>query len=841
MAKKTEGDIIEKAIKRLKAAVKSDEHNRSAGIDDLKFANGEQWSSAEKKRRSDDGRPALTVNLLPKYVEQVVGDMLHNTPSVKIRPVDSRGDMNIAKIRQGIISQIEYQSNSKGIYGYGSRQMVTCGYGAWRVLTRYCEDNPFLQEIYLQGIRNPFLVYMDPTAQDQNYADAKWGLLLEKMSKEDFEDKYPNAALPTDDFKTGPGLADEHWYDGEKVTVAEYFEKSTETVKMVQLDDGRVMSEEEYKEIHKKWKEKFQELLDKIEMGPEAQPAMPPMGGATPAPPQQPIAQGAPPPPQVPASMGAGPVPSPQVPPAGPGQMPPQGPQGAKPPMPPMGAPQAPAMQNIEPEPKIAKRRDTEKTVIRHRILTCLEILEGGVEGDIFPGKYIPLVLLKGKELNIEGKNYVYSLIRHAKDPQKLINYWNTSAAEVIALAPKAPWIGTAKQFEGYEEDYASANVKNFPMLKYNADPEAAGAPIRQSPGQPPVAIFEQIRRGEENLKSVIGMFNADVGAQGSEQTGAAITARQKPGDIGTFEFMENLARSVSYTGKIINSMIPEVYDTERDVRIRNIDESESFVPVNTTVGAAVKSVEKDPERFLGLDHTKLRDIFSKDGKDAKFNDITVGDYDVVVTTGPSYATQRQESAQHLMQLIQSNPQQMSLAMDLVVENMDFKDADVLAARLRKTLPPNMAKPRQGEQPTPPPPPPPQVLLAQAKVESEKIKAETMKAKLQLEQMKMQKEMKGEQQAPPDPSVAVDAQLSQMKVQLEQMKMQHEKEKIAAENQRQQLQAQLEQSRLQFEVQRQNLTLQLQRESHIAKMREMEMSAEEKRAMKREPKRRVEE
>ena len=382
-----------------------------------------------------------------------------------------------------------------------------------------------------------------------------------------------------------------------------------------------------------------------------------------------------------------------------------------------------------------------------------MEILDGGTEGNRFPGKFIPIVLLKGKELNIEGKNYIYSLIRHAKDPQKMANYWYTNAAETIALAPKTPWLGTAKQFEGYEKDYAAANVENFPFLKYNSDPDAPGPPQRTGPPQPPAAIFEMLRKSEDSIKSVIGMFNADVGAPGSEQTGAAITARQRPGDIATFEFMVNMAGAVAYTGRILNDMIPEVYDSERDVRLRNIDETETFMPVNTTVGAAMRAVKARPEIY-GLDPARLSQMVAKEGRQAKFNDITVGKYDVVVTTGPSYATQRQESSQALLSLVQSAPQQMAVALDLIVRNMDFKDADELETRLRKPLlSSGLVKPKPGEVVTPMPPNPAavkaqteiakaqsQTQMAQMKVEAEKIKLESQKVRLAMEIAQLQAE-----------------------------------------------------------------------------------------------------
>ena len=706
---KAEQKIIDTALKRLDRCVKAESHTRAAAIEDLKFVSGAQWDDGEKKRRADKGRPALQINLLDKFCTQVEGDMMHNSPSIKVRPIDSRADINIAKIRQGIISNIEYLSNSKAVYGYGAKQMVRCGFGAWRVLTRYTEENPFLQEAYLESVRNPFLVYMDPTSKDQNYADAKFGFVLEKMTREEFKDRYPKAQWPSDALKTGSGLVDEHWFDGDLITVAEYFTSESETVEMLQLEDGRVVDREGFEEIKAAWELKNERMMEALQT-PPPMPQAPQIG----------------------------------TPPAT------QAPQIGTPPMPQALGGQPPAAMNpglalagqikrVGTEPRVVKKRNTEKTVIKHRIITCCEILDGGADGNRFPGKYIPIVLLKGRELNIEGKNHVFSLIRFAKDPQKLVNFWNSAAAETIALAPKAPWLGTARQFEGYENDYATANVENYPMLKYNADPEAPGPPQRQAPGQPPVAIFEQIRRGEENIKSVIGMFGSDLGDQGPERTGAAIVARQRPGDIGTYEFMENLSRAILFTGKVLNEIIPEIYDSERDVRLRNIDETETFAPINTTVGQAAKLIEAKPEMYQGLDVNKIKRLLMDEGKEAKFNDVTAGKYDVVVTVGPSYATQRQEAAQHLLQLAQSMPQQMSLAADLIVQNLDFKDADELAGRLRKTLPRNLITPKPGEV-LPPPQPTPQQMAIQAKMASEQAKTQISQMKLEQEKLKLEAE-----------------------------------------------------------------------------------------------------
>ena len=737
-SKSREQKIIDRALKNLKRAVDSVQHNYVAGVDDLRFANGEQWDNAEKQRRSRSGRPALTVNLLPKYIDQVTGDMRHNCPQIKLRPVDNKADVHMARIREGLINQIQYNSSARDIYVHGGEMQVRSGYGAWRVLTRWCDDNPFLQEIYIESIKNPFLVYMDPDSKDLNYADANYAFIMEKMHREEFERRYPDAEMPGDNFKVAQGLGQEMWYDKDSVTVAEYFEKVTETVTMCQMEDGTYMTEEEYKEAVKQWGIDTTEAIQQIISAPE-QPIAPPQGMPNlnnPAPPQA----------GTPAAM------APQaITPQGLAPQTPQGPQMAPPQaqVPPQA--QAPQIPPVTPKPKVVKRRELERPVIKHYVMTCTELLNKKKDrknepedkwiertADIIPGDFIPLVVARGKIINIEGKEFVQSLIRNAKDMQKMVNYWHTTAAETIALSPKTPWIGTAKQFEGYEADYANANVENIPYLKFNPDPEVPGAPQKIPVAQPPQAVFQQIAVAEGNLKSVIGMFNADVGDAGPERTGAAILARQAPGDIGTYVFMDHLASAIAHTGRIINSMIPFIYDTERDIRLRGADDAESFVPVNTTLKTVVRSMKDNPERYSGLDKMRVMEAVKKYGPNAKFNDITAGKYDVFSSVGPSYATQRAEAADMLFKMFNSMPQQMSLAADLIVENLDFKDADKLARRLRKTLPPNIVEQREGEvlqqQPNP------ALIMQEMQMQANNAKVQMAQMKLEVEKLKLERE-----------------------------------------------------------------------------------------------------
>lgn len=744
MARKTKAqeirDWIDKRVKELDTDIKADRHNREAAIEDLKFFNGEQWNTGAIRDRKADGRPYLTINLFPQYVNQVIGDIRHNRPRAKITPNDSEADANIARIREGIISDSEYQSNSDYIYVESGTMMTTCGYGAWRIKTKYSEENPFVQEMYDELIENPFTVIMDSRAKDPMYADANRAFIICKIPREQFEEDYPDAEVPSDNtLQKASGITYENWYDKDTVTVAEYFVRKKEKKMMVQMEDGTVMEEKDSDELIKKWEEKNQELINRISN--PASVAAPSPGAMTPT--------GAPPNPATTPTLPQGQPVSPSLPAGAPVQSavsPPAAP-GAQPnalPVPPLKMPQP-----MTPRPKVVKRRETEITKVKHYTITACDILsKNELEGEDVPGSMIPIVLITGRRVNIEGKRYISGLVRNAKDSQKNVNYWYSAAAERVALEPKSPWIGTARQFEGYEQDYLQANTRNFPMLKYNPDSHDGTVlppPQRMGPGQIPAALFQQLNTSLSLFEAAIGMHKSDVGAdEGQGRTGAAVYARQKPGDIATFSFMDNLARGIAHGAKIKNSMIPDLYDSQRDVRLRNPDETETWVPINTTVKQAYNAIRSNPERYRGMNTTRLVAAMQKEGPDTKFNDISAGKYAVKVTVGPSYATQRAESAEAMLRIVQANPKMMNLAGDLIFKNLDMRDSDVLSERLKRTLPPGLNTTRPGEVPPPPLPPAPALVLAQKKVELENQRVQLQAAKVQVEKLKMMKEIQSE-------------------------------------------------------------------------------------------------
>jgi hypothetical protein len=304
--------------------------------------------------------------------------------------------------------------------------------------------------------------------------------------------------------------------------------------------------------------------------------------------------------------------------------------------------------------------RDSVRKQIKWCKLTAMEVLEERT----WPGKYIPIIPVYGQQLVIESKRKKYGLVRNAKDPQRMLNFWQTSITESVALAPKAKWLLAEGQDEGHELEWASANVKSSPVLRYkqkDIEGQPAPAPVRLQPEPPPAGILAASASINNDLQAVLGIFDPNQMPTGN-MSGKAINGQQQQMDLTNFHYFDNLTRSIRYAGKILLDLIPKIYDHERVMRIIGYDNQPELVVLNQrTVDAA------------GV--TKI------------LNDVTVGEYDVVMETGPGYNSKRQEAVANMMPLLSASPELMKIAGDLVFRNMDFPGADVIADRLAASNP----------------------------------------------------------------------------------------------------------------------------------------------------------
>jgi hypothetical protein len=303
----------------------------------------------------------------------------------------------------------------------------------------------------------------------------------------------------------------------------------------------------------------------------------------------------------------------------------------------------------------VVSERDTLRKVIKWCKLTGLEVLEEST----WMGKYIPIVPVYGQQITIDDKRKKYGLVRMAKDPQRMYNYWRTALTESVALAPKAKWLLAEGQDEGHENEWAQANIKAAPVLRYkqkDIEGQSAPVPVRLQPEPPPAGIVEATASINNDLQTVVGIFDSNQFAQGN-QSGKAIRGQQMQIDMTNFHYFDNLTRSLKHTGRIILDLIPKIYDKERVMRIIGYDNRPEMVTINQ------RTVDDE-------------------GVEKILNDVTTGEYDVFMDTGPGYQSKRQEAVESMVPLLQSNPELFQAAGDLVFRNMDFPGADVIADRL---------------------------------------------------------------------------------------------------------------------------------------------------------------
>ena len=590
---KDKKNVLDTMRSRLTMAIGAYSDSREDELDDLRFYAGSpdnqwQWPADVLATRGSvqgqtiNARPCLTINKLPQHVRQVTNDQRQNRPSGKVIPADDRADPAVAEIFDGIVRHIEYMSDADVAYDTACENQVAYGEGYIRLLTEYCNDDTFDQDIKIGRIRNSFSVYMDPTIQDPCGSDAKWCFITEDLTREEYERLFPDAQPVTSIMSSGVGDQSlSNWVNENTVRIAEYFYVDYEPITLNLYPGNQSFFE---------------------------------------------------------------------------------------------GSPEDKMMKQNGLKP--SKSRKVQRKKVKWCKTNGYEMLE---ERD-WAGSYIPVIRVIGNEFEVDGQIYVSGLVRNAKDAQRMYNYWVSQETEMLALAPKAPFIGYGGQFEGYESQWKTANTTNWPYLEVNPDVTDGQGSVLPLPmrAQPPMAqngLIQAKMGASDDIKATTGQYDSSLGQTSNERSGKAILARERQTDTGTYHYVDNLARAIRYTTRQIVDLIPKIYDTQRVARIINLDGETSMVKIDPTQPEPMKKITDPNNPSIVID---------------KIYNPSVGKYDVVVTTGPSYMTKRQEALESMAQLLQANPQLWAVAGDLFVKHMDWPGSQELSKRLAKTIDPKI-------------------------------------------------------------------------------------------------------------------------------------------------------
>lgn len=305
------------------------------------------------------------------------------------------------------------------------------------------------------------------------------------------------------------------------------------------------------------------------------------------------------------------------------------------------------------------KTRITWCSYAQMHLVTGFAILSGPYEYRL---NRLPIIRMSGRVVNVGGRRVRYGLVRFMKDPVRLKNFWRSVAAEQLGYAPKAQWIAPESAVEGREELFRKAHLSRDPLIIYNDGAEVP--PQRLDPPAPQAALLNEAQVNAQDMKDVTGIHDASLGIRSNETSGRAIQARQREGDIASLTFFDNGNASVLEAGDVINQLIPQIYDGTRVIRTIGEDEQQKFARIN-------------------------------DPMDPNAVDLSVGMFDVALSTGTSYTTRRVEAAQAMMDAIQVWPQLMTVAGDLVARAQDWPGADKIAERLEQAAQASQVDPEQ--------------------------------------------------------------------------------------------------------------------------------------------------
>jgi len=575
----------------LRISVEANGENTKLAIDDLEFEDGNQWPADLANMRRIDRRPTLTINLTRSMVKRICNNMRQQRPRIKVHPVGDGARVEDAKVVGGLIRHIETLSNASVAYDTGGESAVKIGWGYWRVIAEWVDEESRDQELKIRAIRNAFTVYDDPSCQLPTGQDREWILISEEMSRAKYKRKYPKAEN-AQWRRGGSGDTGHLWESKEKIRLAEYYRVHKQPEYLHYLTDGTTLFDKDWKRL---------------------QPAL----------------------------------------------------EALNPPI----------TTEKDPVTGQSQGRMSYRRTIQWFRLNGRKV----VEKRTLPGRHIPVVRCLGNVLDINGQVRMRGMIRDLKDSNRMLNYWATCETEIVALAPRAPYIAAEGQLDGHPE-WKDANQKPYSSLTYNlvhANPDDPNSPLVPPPQrteavQVPAGIVNARQSAKQDLMELAGMpHEPGRDTPGVVVSGKALRERQALSDIGHFQYYDNQTMAIAFTGDILLEQIPHYYSTQRMQRIIGEDGVPQMVQINQRV--------MDPQT-QAIQEVK--------------NNLTVGRFDVVMDTGPGYETKRQEGQEAVIDLLKTPLGEpiVKTGADIIVRNMDFAGADDLADRLLPTNEQGMQK-----------------------------------------------------------------------------------------------------------------------------------------------------
>jgi hypothetical protein len=338
-----------------------------------------------------------------------------------------------------------------------------------------------------------------------------------------------------------------------------------------------------------------------------------------------------------------------------------------------------------------------------------------------------------GDSYMIEGRQYCRSFIHEARDAQKCVNYFGSEIAAEVKNRRREQWLGTPDNIIGYEQDWRNPELQ-MGILRAKPDPKTGQMPVKQPPWDLSPAIMQNFQRATQDIKEILG-FSETEALQGRDISGKARRERKLEGSMSAYVYFDNMNQAVEQGGRVVNDLLPYIIgQEERSMVVSKKDGKTDSVTINQK---------------------------QKDGSIK--NDLGLGDFDVEIDSGPSFAVQKEIALEFLQTTLQAQPQAFPLIADLWAKNLDVQFMPQISERFKTMVPPEILAKEEGKQP-PPPQPNPQQMMMQMEMQSRQADIKNKMAEVELKAKKL--ELEREQAELDKAELLLRAQKDQQEAQL---------------------------------------------------------------------------
>jgi len=673
----------EKIAKKARSACEAWRNYFQTNIDhyhkNFEFILGRQWTDEESDVLQGLKKVPLTFNKLSTLINALLGEQQQNTPQLEVVPMENC-DEQTAQVRELIIKDIMFDSRTKLVYQMAAKQSAIGGFGAFALLTDYTHDKSFELDIKYKYFKDATTCYWDAGAELDDKTDGMHCGYTSLMSRKKFRAKYGKRAEAQINKDDGVGATKEdvsretatnsngtgfEWSDKDSITINDFFVRKFESDTLYKMSNGKIYNHDEIVQLFETSKQLANQMMGVVdEYAVEGEDEQ------------------------------ASDLSSEEV------------------------EEQSELITLFdEGQPvRIEDKRDIKKSVIHHYKIAGDYVLEESV----FPSENMPIIFVdQNSYFDKNGKQITRGFLDDARDAQRYINYLGTQSAYTLKVSRYDQWLGSKKNVASNDTQAIWKDPLNTQgLLTYDESPSGA-RPEQVRPPELSQSLLTQYERAINDLYTSTGLYATRMGQQGNEQSGAAIDARTRQGSYPTYVYFNNINRAITSGGRILNEMIPNVYDSER------------VFSLMTGEGLQNVSVNKQVDEYGEIIE----------------NDLSKGTYQVNLKPGASYEGQKEQALQSLNMVLQANPQLLNLFADLYADNLPLSNTIEIKNRLKTIVPPEIIEAGKTGK-TPPPKeqkPDPQeqaaMMAQQAKMKELELKEQELQLKAEKQQVETTREL----------------------------------------------------------------------------------------------------